>query len=167
MKKELKILAAVIAFVLIITGGYFMFFSKNVKIDSRIVFIKYSHGAGSLPGCDRYLVVDGRIRNVLKDTTMQYAEEYVAEPEELVPVRVDDELLNQLTDFCRENKVGKWNGFHKVNKNVLDAGGWSLWIIMEDGREIEASGYMKYPADYRKVIDGIFEIARKAYNEQN
>lgn len=167
MKKELKIIAAVVAFMLVMTGGYFMFFNKNVRIDSRIVFLKYSHGAGSLPGCDRYLVVDGRIRNVSKYTTMQYAEEYTAEPEEMEPVIVNDEVLEQLTRFCRDNKVGRWNGFHKVNKNVLDAGGWSLWIIMEDGREIEASGYMKYPADYRRVIDGIFEIARKAYNEQN
>ena len=140
-----------------------MFFNKSVRIDSRVVYLTYSHGAGSLPGCDSYLKVDGR----KKEVKVQYINEYCAEPEDLEWKSVDEELLEQLTKFCRDNKVGRWNGFHKINKNVLDAGGWSLWIKLENGKEIEASGYMKYPSNYREIINGIFEIVGKAYNEQN
>ena len=44
---------------------------------------------------------------------------------------------------------------------------WIGNIKLENGKEIEASGYMKYPSNYREIINGIFEIVGKAYNEQN
>ena len=57
------------------------------------------------------------------------------------------EIENKLNEY----HVSRWNGFHKVDKYVLDGNSFSLNIRMENSKNIEASGYMMWPVNYREV----------------
>ena len=84
---------------------------------------------------------------------------YGEDEENVYTFKTDEDFADALEDILRKSEVGKWNGFDKVNKKVLDGNGFSLNIVFTDSSRIEASGYMKYPDGYgsfREAVDGLF-----------
>ena len=57
----------------------------------------------------------------------------------------------ELESILRKYKVNRWNGFEKNNKYVLDGDGFYLGITLTTGEDINASGYMMHPNNYREV----------------
>jgi hypothetical protein len=58
-----------------------------------------------------------------------------------------------------EHEVARWNGFDKNNRNVLDGNSFTLSVTMENGKDIHAHGYMKWPKGYQETkaaLDGFF-----------
>ena len=84
---------------------------------------------------------------------------YVAEEDKL-SIELTKEEIDSLIKIINDNKVTKWDGFHKSDKYVLDGDTFSLTIYTKDDREISASGYMMYPKNYssfRTSVDSLFE----------
>lgn len=76
-------------------------------------------------------------------------------PEDAEYFQVDESFVQKLEKLLNDNEVGKWNGFSKSDKNVLDGNTFSLSINMMDGTYIHASGYMRWPKNYSAVKEGI------------
>ena len=71
--------------------------------------------------------------------------------EEAVEVNINNKDIKELTNILEKYNISSWNGFDKVDKNVLDGNGFGLSIIFKNGDSISASGYMKWPENYGKV----------------
>lgn len=81
--------------------------------------------------------------------------------EEAVWFDTDKAFAGDLKEILSEHGVGKWNGFDKRNKHVMDGNSFLLEIEMETG-SISASGYMEWPknyADFRQAVGNLFTQA--------
>ncbi len=79
--------------------------------------------------------------------------------EEAFVCTVDESFVRELESFLQEMRVDRWNNFHKSNKYVLDGNSFSFSYRTKDGKDVSASGYMKWPKKYQEVksgLDGIF-----------
>jgi len=80
--------------------------------------------------------------------------------EETQSFAVDEEFARELEQILIDNGVGKWNGFDKVDKRVLDGRSFSLYITMTDGTSVDAHGYMRWPKNYTDVnaaVEALFQ----------
>lgn len=93
---------------------------------------------------------------ILKSKLSGYPEEEVFE------VELSGYDIDNIIKILQDNNVGSWDGFNKSDKNVLDGTSFHFKVVTKDGTDIYASGYMKYPNNYRTVIDGIVSIFDKA-----
>ena len=88
-------------------------------------------------------------------------------PEEgALVVEVDADFAERVAALLRENEVGKWNGFSKSDKNVLDGDSFHLYLTTTEGETVSASGYMMWPTHYGKVcggLDGLFGEVYEAH----
>ncbi len=72
-------------------------------------------------------------------------------------VEVDQQFMDYLSLSYELLELGKWNGFDKVAKNILDGDGFSLNITLEDGNTVSAHGSNAYPKGYSQAIKSIDE----------
>lgn len=91
---------------------------------------------------------------------------YLVAEEDQVVVEAPEGFREKIKDILIKYNVNKWNGFKKVDKNVLDGDSFSLFVRMEDDSEIEASGYMKWPDNYRNVIGEYDSLFIEIYNKE-
>lgn len=63
---------------------------------------------------------------------------------------IDKSNLKRLAKIINANNINKWNGFNESNDDILDGNHFYLKVEYDDGKTIEASGYMKYPKNYDK-----------------
>ena len=68
-----------------------------------------------------------------------------------VPVIFEHELENLLKEY----RVNKWYGFNKSDKLVLDGNSFELYVKMEENNQIDASGYMKWPKNYKEFKENV------------
>lgn len=78
--------------------------------------------------------------------------------EESLRFSVDAGFVRRLEALLRENEVGKWDGFDKTDKHVLDGKRFEMSLTMADGTMLHAGGYMKWPKNYSAVRDGIVAL---------
>ena len=76
---------------------------------------------------------------------------------------VDKSVLEDIEKVLNKYNVEKWNGFNKVDKNVLDGNSFSIYIKMSDGSKVEASGYMMWPNNYSNVKEELDKIFNNIY----
>ncbi len=67
-------------------------------------------------------------------------------------------VLGDLEQLYKDCKVWEWDGFDKVNKNVLDGDGFSLTIKFNDGSEMSAHGSNAYPEGYGEFETGLNKV---------
>ena len=82
------------------------------------------------------------------------------DPRNSVRVTLSSKEVEKLMHIIHTYHVTSWNGFHKSDPHVLDGSSFSFHMVLEDGKEISASGYMKYPNHYSEVkqeLDTLFE----------
>ncbi len=86
------------------------------------------------------------------------------EREDCVAARIEggQELYDEICRLLSENEVFAWDGFHKSNSDVLDGGGFSFSMTLDDGNVISASGTNAYPGGYREFVNGLSEILDRA-----
>lgn len=70
----------------------------------------------------------------------------------------DAALMDQACELLKTYRVDTWNGFHGSNSMVLDGGGFSIRVVLQDGTVISASGTNSYPPDYGSVASGLMEL---------
>ena len=76
--------------------------------------------------------------------------------------------VDQLIKILRDYDVYAWNGFSKIDKNILDGFSFSLEARFSDG-SLKASGYMKYPKNFKEghaaLAEYLVSLAKK-YDSQ-
>ena len=65
-----------------------------------------------------------------------------------VDVLTEEALLEQLSEVVERHDIQSWNGFSKVDENVLDGTGFTLSITFADGRSVRAKGNNAFPDGY-------------------
>ena len=70
-------------------------------------------------------------------------------------VEISKYKVKKLESILNKYRVGSWNGFRGNNKDVLDGSSFDLYIKLEDNTKIDASGYMKWPKNYREVREEV------------
>lgn len=158
---KLKIILTIFILVTIITIIYLILNKpNNKKVEiSEIKRFTFSYTTG-------YMV------NAYVRYEIEYkANKYIArikpngkKEEELLETELDLETIKNIEKILKDNNVSKWNGFNKVDKDVLDGNSFSISITMSNDEQITASGYMKYPDNYGNVrgsLDNIFDSIYK------
>jgi hypothetical protein len=67
-------------------------------------------------------------------------------------IEISSNKMQELESILNKYKVNEWNGFNKTDKNVLDGDSFSFSLRTEEGNSISASGYMKWPENYKSVV---------------
>ncbi|MBO7401789.1 MAG: hypothetical protein J6U10_02225 [Lachnospiraceae bacterium] len=79
-------------------------------------------------------------------------------PEKLtLEIKTDKAFADTLAEIMKKNNVGKWDGYSKSDKNVLDGDSFGFSARYGDKGSISAHGYMKYPANYGKFSGEVDE----------
>ncbi len=87
--------------------------------------------------------------------------------EEGIEIAVNKEMMEEVSKILIKYDVGKWNGFDKVDKDVLDGNSFSFIVVLNDDKVIKASGYMKWPKNYREVVEEIEPLFMNIYNKNS
>ena len=107
--------------------------------------------------------IHGDVNYVVKKTDNGYTalvKPVNTDPAECPEFPIDEGKVDELIRILNEYEVYKWDGFDKVDKNVLDGRSFTLSIWINDEDNISAHGYMKYPGNYKEVrgaFDAFFE----------
>lgn len=142
----------IIAGVVILLLALFFGRAKPVKI-GEIEHFYFSYSNGSMANGSVSYTLN------LKDGVYTVSVKPLYEPEEATKTfTVDASFVRELEQLLVQYKVGKWNGFHKFNKMVMDGSNFGLSVIMTDGTSLDAHGYMKWPKNYSEVRNGIEEL---------
>ena len=90
-----------------------------------------------------------------------------------IELRNDDHYVLPLTDedmvsfsaLVQELGLAEWNGYHKIDRDVLDGTSFSLSVEFEDGGVIDASGSNCFPRGYSEKASAIRDFFEKLMEE--
>lgn len=88
---------------------------------------------------------------------------YGVPDDEVQEVRLTDKQIKDIEAILTKYKVSKWDGFNKSDKGVLDGDSFSFYLHTEDGVDVSASGYMRWPDNYREVRNELHDIFDALY----
>ena len=159
MKMKIIIIAVIIIIVAIL---YIIINKNNNKVEiSEIKRLSFSYSTGYMVNAYvRYEVEYEENKYIARIKPNNMAEE------ELLETKLDKKTIDKIESILKEYNVSKWNGFDKVDKDVLDGNTFSISITMANEKQITASGYMKYPENYGEVKTALDNIFMGIYNER-
>ncbi len=73
---------------------------------------------------------------------------------------IDEYYLEQLSKIIKETDIESWNGFNKKDNKILDGYSFNLKVEYKNGKTINASGYMKYPKNYKNTHKKIVKFLK-------
>ena len=76
-----------------------------------------------------------------------------------------DEDMASFSALVQALALTDWNGYHKIDRDVLDGASFSLSVEFEDGGVIDASGSNCFPRDYREKTSAIRDFFEKLMEE--
>lgn len=82
----------------------------------------------------------------------------------------DARIYDALKALMLDSDVPNWDGFNKVDNNVLDGSGFSLTVTFADGTKLNAHGSNDFPKGYslfHRGINKIFAPYRRVQFEKN
>ncbi len=131
---------------------------KNpIKIESiKSLHFKYSNG-NSVNSSTSY---DIRLK---KDKYYVSIKPYLIPDHETFEGEINKKYINEIIKVLNKYEVNKWDGFNKVAEKILDGESFSFSLSTEDGLNINASGYMKWPKNYSKVKTELDKIIGELY----
>ena len=80
------------------------------------------------------------------------------DPDRPFVTAVDPSLEQQLLSVLTGYRVGRWNGFNKFDRRILDGRSFTLNVRFPDGKTVSAHGYMRWPKNYFAVRDELKAI---------
>lgn len=83
--------------------------------------------------------------------------------DEALEVKMDASFMDEITEICKKYDIGKWNGFDKSDTGVMDGSSFHLLAMMDNGKEISASGYEVYPDNYSDFSGAIASLFGEVY----
>ncbi len=78
---------------------------------------------------------------------------------------ITDSDVVKLEKILNKYNVIGWDGFSEMDSDVLDGNSFSMEISLEEGKTIIASGYMKYPENYKTVTNEIDKLFIDLYSK--
>lgn len=90
---------------------------------------------------------------------------YGVPDEEVQKEEISKEDIKKIEDILSNYDVSAWDGFNKTDKNVLDGDSFSFSLKYDDDRTVSASGYMRYPNNYREVKQELESIFKNYYKD--
>ena len=86
--------------------------------------------------------------------------------EEAKEYELDEKQIQEIINILTKYNVSSWNGFDKVDKNVLDGNSFTFKLVTKSGEEIYAHGYMKWPNNYKEVKNELNNYFMNIYKEE-
>ena len=160
--KYLYIIIGIVVVILIIVGIILLVVPKLKKEKKEIGSIqtfRYFYTNGYMVDSDVFYDLD------CSDKCTISIKENGKPKEEAHIMEVSEEFVLSLEKILQDNKVGNWDGFHEIEKNVMDGDSFSINIQFKDGSSLSASGYMRYPDNYRVVRPQIETLFMKTWQE--
>ena len=160
--KTKYILFFVLLLVLIISIISIIIFTKNKSNNniSNIKHFSFSYTVG--------YAMNARVRYEIDYDNNEYKTSIIPNgipDEDKLEIKINKEVIDRIEQVLNKYNISKWNGFDKVDKNVLDGDSFSLYLRMQNDKTIEASGYMKWPDNYGKVRSELDSIFMEIYNK--
>ena len=159
-KKIMIVIFLIAALIIIIIGGCMLdIFKKDIKIENIKKLDFQITQNMSMYGTTNYLLK-------CEDKCIVTIKPCDIPDEKAQEVELSQEQVKAIEDLLNKYHVGKWDGFNKVDKRILDGRSFSISISLENGETISAHGYMKYPKNYQEVRDGLQDIIGSLYIEK-
>ena len=76
-----------------------------------------------------------------------------------------DEDMASFSALVQALGLAEWNGYHKIDRGVLDGASFSLSVEFEDGGAIDASGPNCFPRGYSEKASAIRDFFEKLMEE--
>ena len=130
---------------------------KPVEIEN-IKYLHFGYSTGTM--INAYVSYDLSYKDgkyIVKIKPNGKSEEEVKERE------ITKKEVKKIEEIVEKYEVYKWDGFNKSDPNVLDGNSFNMSITLKEGKIISASGYMKYPNNYREVKDELDDLFMKMY----
>ena len=163
MKIKYLIIIGLVLFIAIDIFCYYKYFKKDGIADEELIcdnitsfYISYSNGYAM----NAYTTYE------LNNNYIAKIKPYLVDPDDTLEIKVEKDVMEKVVNILKKYKVGKWDGFHKTNKNVLDGDSFSLSVKMINGKEISASGYMEWPDNYKNVVNEISKVFMEIYDNE-
>ncbi len=83
--------------------------------------------------------------------------------EHAIVTEVGENFVTEVTSVLLQYHVGRWNGFDRSRKNVLDGNSFTLNAGFTSGKSIHAHGYMWWPKHFRAVRDALDACFMRLY----
>ena len=68
--------------------------------------------------------------------------------------------LEQLNKICADNNILSWDGYHGIDREVLDGSGFSLYVKFSDGKSVSAHGMNATPGGFGGFRRQMYELLR-------
>ena len=78
---------------------------------------------------------------------------------------VGDDFVESLESILTDHRIESWNGYQE-SEEVLDGAGFSLHVILTDGTQIDASGYMAWPDGYSSFSEELHRLFCDLYEKK-
>ena len=152
-----KYVALIVIFILLFVGSLVYFLRdkeevKDMNIES-ISYLRFFYTQGYAIDADVSYEID------CGDKCTATIKPYGKSDEEAIEVTIDEDILNRIMDVLNKYTVVKWDGFNKSDNGVLDGDTFTFNLDYNKDINIYASGYMRWPDNYREVkeeLDSIF-----------
>lgn len=145
------VIILILIIVLITVIIFYLTRKKIVLTKDNIKYIHFSYSTGNMMHAyvsyDIDLEKDGYVATIKPDRISDEAKK---------KVNIDKKTIEKLVNELNKYNITSWNGFKKSDKNVLDGDSFSFSLGTKDGKDIDASGYMKWPKNYQEVR-GVFD----------
>ena len=154
---KFKIISFILLIVLIIISIILIIvrFSENEEIKS-ITKIYYSFSGGMAYNSDtKYELICG------EECILNIKIPYQLEKKNII---ISKDMVSDIIDIFNKYHVSNWNNFNKSDNGVLDGNSFSFSVTYNDGKTIDAHGYMKYPKNYHEVISYLKNKFEPLYN---
>ena len=153
-----KIIWILITIFVLIGLGVILVFTSRSKEISNIKSMRLSYSGGW--SAYAYTIYD-----LEKKADGYYVEikPYGVPDDEAQEVKLTEEQMKQIEEILTKYKVSKWNGFKKSDLNVLDGDSFTFYLHTEDGIDVSASGYMRWPDNYHEVRNALTNIFDPLY----
>ncbi len=155
--KKFKIIAGVAAAVVVVIALaavlVFKIGADRTVRDGNITSFSFSHGSFWSGDRDYVLTKQDNLA-LLTEKCMGCRDSFE------VSKTVDGNYLGEVADIIEKYEIAKWDGFDESD-NVTDGEGFTLKVTYDDGKSIEAHGYMKFPTNYKEARDEFDKLFEK------
>lgn len=158
--KKIWILFIILIIVIIISLILVLIKRKKIEITKdSIKYMHFSYSTGNMMYSNVSYDIDYEDNKYI--VTIKPSE---ISNEDAKIIEIDENIMQKVADILNKYKVSNWDKFHKSDRNVLDGNSFSFNLKTKDDKTIDASGYMKWPANYRNVREELNSLFQSLYN---
>lgn len=84
---------------------------------------------------------------------------------EALAIDVPNSFAESVRQILLQYHTGRWNGFDKKCRRVLDGRSFTLNVRFHSGKEIHAHGYMRRPKHFREVRAALDDRFMSVYHQ--